>query len=211
MDIKVKKMSIIIILLVLVVLLVSLVMLAKYINSKKYMINLLAKGVNSVNYVSHYDECISYVKGNIEKVVYQNGDITYYDYTKNENIAIDVENKEITLSDINENSGPQISKYKDDFEKNEYKYRGIKEVNGNECFVVDLYDKSEETYLLKRIYIHKKLGVIERINYYTVSNGIEKLTSKTDYNMHTGEVSEQDIIKPDINEYEGYSINDNRK
>ena len=143
--------------------------------------------------------------------MYQNDNIIYYDYDKSECIYIDTQNKEITISALEENFNSYTSKYMADFEEKDYRYKGCEEVNGIQCLVIDLYKEKEEEYLIKRIYINKKCGIIERIAYYNFIDNKEKLLSKDDYTMHTGEVTDQDIMRPDINEYEGYLINDERK
>lgn len=208
MDTKSRKRGIIVAFILLVIFLIILVVLVNYINSKQYIFHLLNKGAKKVNYSSQYEECVSYVKDDIEKTVYQNGNIAYYNYSKNELIYIDTENKEITISDLEESSGSYKMKYKNDFETKEYEYKGTKEINGITCFVVDLFNADKENYLLKRIYINKKIGIIERIEYYNMSSIKESLLSRENYNMHTGDVTEEDIAKPDVNEYEGYKIID---
>lgn len=196
---------------IILLILVSILIIVKYKCSKLYMKRLLDKGCMNINYSTYYEgELQSYIKGNIEKSIFSNGNILYCDYETGEKIFIDAENKTINISrDSNKDLGPQKSKYVKDISEKQYEYKGKEIIKDDiDCYVIDLYknEKNSSSYLVTRIWINCKLGVIEKIAYYNKSEYSEKMISETIYNMHTGVVTDENIQKPNITEYPDYEI-----
>lgn len=202
---KIKR--ILVILFIVFILLITSIIIIKYLNSKLYMKNLLSKGSKNINFIETNDTYKRYVKNNKEKIVYNNGNILYYDYNKEKAISINNENKIIYVSNLKDKKNIHELKY-NDFDRKEYEYRGIEIINNIKCHVIELFNKDDkkDSYLLKRIWINKKLGIIEKIKFYSVKKGIEKLVSEEVYNMHTGEVSDEDVSEPDLNYYTDFEI-----
>lgn len=210
---KLKK-YIIIILIIFAILLICFVFTKVYFTSRKYVISLLNNGDKNVNYLVSYneDELIDYVKGFEEKLCFSDGKIYYANYKEGESILIDPENKTIQLEKVELESGPHSSLYINDINDMCFEYENTKEVNDNECIVVKLYNNENNNvnYLVKRLYINKKNGIIEKIEKYKATTyGEEELISKQVYKMHTGEVTDDDIKKPDLKSYSDYEIINN--
>lgn len=207
------KRYIIIALVVLTIVLISFIVSRIYFTSRNYIISLLNKGDRNVNYSISYsnDELIEYVKGFEEKLIFSDGRIYYANYKSGESILINPKNKTIELDRVEKKDGSHNSLYIKDINNMNFEYEGIKEVNSAKCIVVKLYENENNNYLMKKIYINKSLGIIEKIEKYKVEiYEDDKLDVKNVYNMHTGEVSDKDIEKPDLSKYLDYTTIDNK-
>ncbi len=210
---KLKKRILILILIILIFIFVMIKYLNKINISEKHILDLLNNGIKNVNYsVIDSDNTKIFVSGNIEKIVYSNGSIIYNDYDTGESIKVSASEKSITkYNNGGKNEGPHYSKYVDYFENDdyEYKYEGIENLSDNKCIVVSFLNKQgkDGVFLKQKMWINKKLGVIEKIEYYTIENNKEKLLNKTKYDMHDGSVSDSDISKPNLSTYKEYTIN----
>lgn len=214
MNKKELKRYIAIAFIILIILLSCFLLIKQYFTSKKYVVSLLNKGDKNVNYSVSYnnDELIDYVKGFEEKLIFSNGKIYYANYEEGKSILIDSENKTIELNRVETKNGPHRSLYVKDINRMNFEYENNKNVNNNECVVIKLSDNenSNVNYLTKRLYINRKLGIIEKIEMYTSTvYGKEDFISKQLYNMHTGVVTDQDIKRPDLNKYSDYTIIEN--
>lgn len=211
---KLKK-YIILSLTVLIILLAIVVISRIYFTSKIYVVNLLNKGDKNVNYsVSYNDgELIDYVKGFEEKLVFSNGKTYYANYETGEAILIDTEKKTIELDKVSKQNGPHSSLYINDIERMDFEYKEDKKILSNDCIAIKLSDTENKNlkYLTKIIYINKKSGVIEKIEkYMSAAYQEDALISKELYQMHTGEVKDEDVKKPDLNSYSDYKIIDKK-
>lgn len=200
---------------ILILLLIFIVLLRVYLTSKNYVLHMLTKGDKNVNYSISYnnDEMVDYVKGYEEKLVFSDGKIYYANYKSGEAIFIDSENKTIKLKKVDAKNGPHSSLYMTDMDRMNFEYDGTKSINSNKCIAIKLSDNKENdnlSYITKKLYINMKSGVIEKIEKYKTSYYEEKLLLKKVYKMSTGEVTEKDISKPDLNEYSSYTIIDER-
>lgn len=205
---KIKK-YMIILFIILIILLILIVFSKIYFTSRSYIILLLSKGDKNINYRISYDndEMIDYVRGNEEKLVFSDGKTYYANYETGESIFINPEDKTIELDKVEKNDNPHSSMYIKDINSMNYEY--VKTTNSNEYIVIKLCDNknNNEMYLTKKIFINKKLGIIEKIEKYVATiYGEENLISKKVYKMHTGEVSELDIEKPDLMKYAEYQV-----
>ena len=209
MDLKRKIKIIISIFVIILMILISIFSVSKYLTSKFYVKKLLKKGSYNVNFFEETENYKRYVKGNIEKIIYNNGDIYYYDYYNSESIIINNKDKKINIyTQINYENSPHASKYVNNFKEKEFKYKGKEKFNEIECIVIDLSGKKNNVgnLLLQRMWINKELGTIEKIAYYNKDGEKEKLISEQEYNMHTNEVTNDDIEKPDVNDYTEYEV-----
>lgn len=214
MNKKELKRYIAIAFIILIILLSCFLLIKQYFTSKKYVVSLLNKGDKNVNYSVSYnnDELIDYVKGFEEKLIFSNGKIYYANYEEGKSILIDPENKTIELNSVENKNGPHRCLYVKDINRMSFEYENNKNVNNNECVVIKLSDNenSNVNYLTKRLYINRKLGIVEKIEMYkSTVYGNEDFISKQLYNMHTGVVTDQDIEKPDLNKYSDYTIIEN--
>ncbi len=211
---KIKKY--IIILSIFLIVLIMLIIFSKiYFKSKKYIVSLLKKGDNNINYSISYNdgELKNYVKENEEKLIFSDGKIYYANYETGESIFIDPNEKIIKLDTVETKDNPHSNLYIKDIDYMSYEYENIKKVNSNDCVVIKLYDNKNNNaqYLMKKIYINKKLGVIEKIEKYSSTvYGEDTLISKKIYKMHTDDVSNEDVEKPDLKKYTDYEIINNR-
>lgn len=205
---KIKK--IIILCIIIFLILIVAFLIVKYMSSRNYMKRLLDKGCNNINYSYTDEELKMFVKENIEKSIYSNGNILYSDYNTGEKIFIDVENKQISIVKQKEKySGPQKSKYAEDIKEKEYDFKGKETIKeGINCYVIDLYrmNDNNSNYLVTRIWVNCKLGIIEKMAYYDKNKTKEKLISEEILDMHTGVVTDSDIQKPDFKDYPNYEI-----
>lgn len=209
MNKKVVK-KIIIFCIILIILLGFIILLINFNYSKLHMKILMKKGISHINYEEDLGESKKFAKQNVEKIIYNNGDILYYNYKEKQTIFISIENKTINISTMENNESSYSSIYSDIDEK-EYEYKGLEKVHDNECYVVDFYTSKNDDNgtLLKRIWINKKIGVIEKVAYYNKSKTKEKLISEQEYNVHTGEVTDDDISQPNLNNYPNFNIINN--
>lgn len=215
MNKKKLKRYIVIVFIILIILLSCFLLIKQYFTSKKYVVSLLNKGDKNVNYSVSYnnDELIDYVKGFEEKLIFSNGKIYYANYEEGKSILIDPENKTIELNSVESKNSPHRCLYIKDINRMNFEYENNKNVNNNECVVIKLSDNenSNVNYLTKRLYINRKLGIIEKIEMYTSTvYGKEDFISKQLYNMHTGIVTDKDVEKPDLKDYFDYEVINNK-
>lgn len=211
---KIKK-YIMSLFIILVIAIICIVLLIQYFTSEKYIMSLLNKGNENVNYIVSYEdgEMIDYAKGFEEKLVFSTGIIYYANYSTGESILINPEDKTIELGKVESTDNPNSSLYLKDINEMTFEYEGEKKISSNECIVIKLSDNqnNNQKYLTKKIYINKSNGVIEKIEKYkSTLSGEDTLISTKNYKMHTGEATDEDVKIPDLTEYSGYTTINNR-
>ena len=207
---KLKKA--IIILLIVVFILVMYTILYSYFISEKYVLKLLKGGINKVNYSETGSYGTTYVIGNIEKTVSNNGSITYNNYETKESIVILENEKKITIHNNNGiESSPHFLLFYEYFESEEYEflYEGIEKINGNKCIKFCMFRKEKSldgSNVKEEFWVNKKLGSIEKKKSLYIKDGKENVLYEKEYNMTEGDVTEEDVSRPDLDLYKDYEI-----
>lgn len=202
------KYSIIIsaIILILIIILLNIITIKDI--TKDKMIKILDKGIKNLNfsesildYETQDETGKRYIKGNIEKCVFNDGQIWYYDYNEAQTIEIYPETQEIIISENDgKYSGPQASAlYRKELEEKEYKYIGSEKVDGNTILIFDIILNKENK---KNIVVDKKTGLVTKVKYYQGN----ELIYEQEYSLNTNDVTKEDVSEPDLSNYADYSI-----
>lgn len=186
--------------------------------TRQEVIELLEKGKEYSNYYYSPSDSFSsdkteyFIKDNVIKTVYNGKTILWENYNTDERISIMGEHNgklyagtsKMSESDLNEYSqaGFDYSLIADNEHFNfEFKYLGEKEINGRTYVLVKVWNSGESELLSTKFLIDKEIGLIaERSDYYFL--GILLMRMDCDRNLVLDGVTDKDVEKPDLNEYE---------
>lgn len=142
-----------------------------------------------------------------EKEIFVNGNIAvekredsyiWTDYETGERISVLYEKNIATIEKIKERSFYLIDI--EEYAKYSYKYLGDMEYEGKNCAVAEY--KSENNYI--DLFIDKESGFILKEERYKVENKIKKGEKRATYKIvefKLNQVTDEDILKPDITKY----------
>ena len=174
----------------------------------------MEKGIGKLNYSYSNSTEKSYVLGQKQKTIFENGNIVYDDFSTAESIFINAQDKTIYFTkNGGKYSDSQSSMFKFIYDDNwKYSYLGMEKINGNRCHKIqlryDMLDNDDRMISsIKNIWLNTKSGVIEKTQDIERSIYKEKIISESEYNMHTGEVTEEDVEKPNVELYDDYQKN----
>lgn len=131
--------------------------------------------------------------------------ISYNDFNKNEYISINNLYKEIQITNVgNENNRfnnlyEAELNYKDIFFN--YNYLGEIELNNTKAYKVEI--KAQDNSEIRTFYIDKYTGFVIQFELYTNENNLKTVIK---YNYKIDAVLDTDIIKPNLAEYQDYTI-----
>ena len=209
-KLKKKIIRVLILLIILLIILFSYLYYIKYVTSEYYVGKILYAGTENVNYSKKDSDMTSYVKKNIEKTVFSDGTIFYDNYNTKESIEISEIQENIVLYG-NNGSSSYISKFSKYFGSDDYEYlyEGTEEINGKKYIKVSFTNKIidyDGTQLKVRFWIDRKTKTYVKIANLVLKDGVETVVDETEYNMTKGDVTEEDISRPDLDSYKDYEI-----
>lgn len=155
-----------------------------------------------------------YFKDNVyieKKVLTENNSLiyTYKNFDTNEGITINEENKQIEIYSVNsyENNNTIWDKFfiSLDTLNQKYKYCGIENINGIDCYCVIFKQTNQDCKYM--FWIDKDSGCVIKADkeLNDKNNGIRYI-KLNNVKYEINKVSDDDIKKPNIEEYEGYEI-----
>ncbi len=195
--------------------------------SKEEVIELLEKGKEYSNYYYSPENTISgifriedenkteiYVKDNIKKVVVKGNTLQWDNYNTNETITIMGEYKgknyasigDLSSDSFQENSNSQMgfdySLIADEEHFNyNFKYLGKKEIDGRSTVLVKVWSKNNSEMFATKFLIDEQTGLITKRIDYTMY-GILLTNMICDRNVKLDIVTDQDVERPDLSNYE---------
>ena len=190
-------------------------------NNKEYsreeIIKLMESGENCNNYYCSYNDgsydIIRKYKDNkliVEYTENGNDNIAYHNYSKNEKIIINKNQKIALISTLDSSTTVpmEIIYYNlelDMLKDNTYMYKflGKENYNNLDCITVNLDGNKNGNKLSYKIWIHEKTGLVAGYS-ATSSNGDKE---DRNYNLKIDYVTEKDVQKPDLSGYKTQNIN----
>lgn len=178
-------------------------------NSRKWtrskVVELMKKTENYNNFEITYN--------NGEKVLYRNNvllqknaEITIWtNYETKEKISIiqneQYPNGKVIVENNVENDYEGLRYYLKYINNNTYHYKYIdeEEYNQKECVIIELENKNENVCI--KLYIDKANGTTVKAEYYKINENERTLEISNEYNIKLDQVTNNDIIKPDLTKY----------
>lgn len=200
------------------------------INSVRLPNNVLIKEYEYSNEYTYYKT--KYIKDNIQNIYSKresnspgidNLDVlTIYEYENKKTIDINFIKKVIQVNPImnNENNNDiyvpnsytffdSISQHKLDENLGVYKYCGKENVNGKKCIKISFTDNNEDNIHIDYYYIDLETNLIIKLESYSGKNKNElNLTHTITWEYIFNVVTDNDMVKFDINDYKDYEYYD---
>lgn len=178
-------------------------------NNRKWTRNKVVELMKKTENYNNFE--ITYNNG--EKVLYRNNvllqknsEITIWtNYETKEKISIiqneQYPNGKVIVENNVENDYEGLRYYLKYISNNTYYYKYIDEekYNQKECVIIELENKNENVCI--KLYIDKANGTTVKAEYYKINENERTLEISNEYNIKLDQVTNNDIIKPDLTKY----------